>query len=43
MAYISHKKLWESKFDNMVSNRDKLQDLGINQLKFKIQENSKKR
>ena len=32
MAYISHNKLCESKFDNIVSKRDKLQDLSINQL-----------
>ena len=35
MAYISYNKLWENDFDNIVSKRDKLQDLGINQLKSK--------
>ena len=33
MAYISYNNLWESEFDNIVSQRDKLQDLNINQLK----------
>ena len=36
MAYISYNKLWESEFDNIVSKRDKLQDLNINQLIFEI-------
>ena len=34
MAYISYNKLWESEFDGIVSKRDKLQDLNINQLKL---------
>ena len=34
MAYISYNYLWESEFENIVSKRDKLQDLNINQLKF---------
>ena len=36
MAYISDKKLWESEFDGIVSKRDKLQDLNINQLKLEV-------
>ena len=36
MAYISYKKMWESVFDNIVSKRDKLQDLNINQLKLEL-------
>ena len=32
MAYISYNILWESEFDGIVSKRDKLQDLNINQL-----------
>ena len=36
MAYISYNKLWESEFDHMVSKRDKLQGLNINQLKLEI-------
>ena len=35
MAYISYNKLWESEFDDIVSKRDKLQDLNINQLNSK--------
>ena len=34
MAYISHNKLWESEFDNVVSKRDKFQDLSIIQLQL---------
>ena len=34
MAYISYNKLWESEFDGIVSKRDKLQDLNINNLKL---------
>ena len=36
MAYISYNKLWESEFDGIVSKRDKLQNLNINQLKLKV-------
>ena len=36
MAYISYNKLWESEFDNIVSKRDKLQHLNINQLKLEV-------
>ena len=36
MAYISYKKIWESEFDGVVSKRDKLQDLNINQLKLEV-------
>ena len=35
MAYISYNKDWESEFDGIVSKRDKLQALKINQLKLK--------
>ena len=41
MAYISYKNLWESKFDNIVSKRDKLQDLDINQLKLEVHDTNK--
>ena len=43
MAYISYNKLWESEFDNIVSKRDKLQDLNIIQLKLEVQDTYKKR
>ena len=42
MAYISYNKLWESKFDNIVSKRDKLQDLKFNPPKLKIHDTYKK-
>ena len=42
MAYISFKKLWESEFDNIVSKRDKLQDLNIKKLKLDIHDTYKK-
>ena len=42
MAYISYTKLWESEFDNIVSKRDKLQDLNINQLKLEVHDTYKK-
>ena len=42
MAYISYNKLWESEFDGIVSKRDKLQDLNINQLKLEIRDSYKK-
>ena len=42
MAYISYKKIWESEFDGIVSKRDKLQDLNINQLKLEVHDTYKK-
>ena len=42
MAYISYNKLWESEFDEIVSKRDKLQDLNINQLKLEVHDTYKK-
>ena len=42
MAYISYNKLWESKFDGIVSRRDKLQDLNINQIKLEVHDTFKK-
>ena len=42
MAFISYKKLWESEFDGIVSKRDKLQDLNINQLKLVVHDTYKK-
>ena len=42
MAYISYKKLWESEFDGIVSERDKLQDSNISQLKLEIHDSYKK-
>ena len=42
MAYISYNKLWEKEFDGIVSERDKLQDLNINQLKLEVHDTYKK-
>ena len=42
MVYISYNKLWESEFDNIVSKRDKLQDLIINHLKLEVHDTFKK-
>ena len=42
MAYISYNKLWESEFDGIVSKRDKLQELNINQLKLEVHDTYKK-
>ena len=42
MAYISYNKLWESEFDGIVSKRDQLQNLNINQLKLEVHDTYKK-
>ena len=42
MAYISYNKLGESEFDGIVFERDKLQDLNINQLKLEVHDTYKK-
>ena len=42
MAYISYNNLWESEFDGIVSKRDKLQDININQLKLEVHDTYKK-
>ena len=42
MAHISYNKLWESEFDDIVSERDKLQDLNINQLILEVHDTYKK-
>ena len=42
MAYISYNKLWENEFDGIVSKRDKLQDLNINQLKLEVHDTYRK-
>ena len=42
MAYISYNKLWESEFDGIVSKRDKLQDLNINNIKLEVLDTDKK-
>ena len=42
MAYISYDELWEAEFDNIVSKRDKYQDLNFNQLKLEVFDTYKK-
>ena len=42
MADNSYNKLWESEFDGIVSKRNKLQDLKINQLKLEVHDTNKK-
>ena len=42
MAYISYYKIWEIEFDGIVSKRDKLEDLNINQLKLEVHDTYKK-
>ena len=42
MAYNSYNKLRETEFDSIVSKRDKLQDLKINQLKLQVHDTYKK-
>ena len=42
MAYINYNKLWESEFDGIVSKRDKLQVLNMNQLKLEVHDSYKK-
>ena len=42
MAYINYNKIWEREFDNIVSKREKLQDLNVNQLKLEVHGSYKK-
>ena len=42
VACLSYNKLWKSKFDGIVSKRDKLQDLNINQIKLEEHNTYKK-
>ena len=42
MAFIGYKGLWESDFDGIVSIRDKLLDLNVNQLKLEVYDTFKK-
>ena len=36
MAYLSYNKIWETEVDGIVSKRDKLQVLNINQSKLEV-------
>ena len=42
MACISYKKFWKSEFDNIVSKKDKVQDMNINQLKLQVHDSYEK-
>ena len=42
MAYISYNRVWEREFDYIVSKRDKLQHLNINQLKLEVHDTYEK-
>ena len=42
MAFIYYNKFWKSKFDNIVSESDRLQDLNINQLKLEEHDTHKR-
>ena len=42
MAYNSYHKLLESEFDKIVSKKDKVQDMNINQLKLEVHDTYKK-
>ena len=42
MAYKSFNNLWESEFYNFVSEKDKVQDKKINQLKLEVHDTFKK-
>ena len=43
MAYVSYNNLWESEFENIVSKRNRLRDLNINQVKLEVHDTYKKR
>ena len=42
MAYISYDKLSESEFDNIVSKKEKVKDINLNQLKLEVHDTYKK-
>ena len=42
MAYISYNKLWESQYENIVSKKDKVLDLMINQIELEVHDTYKK-
>ena len=42
MAYISYNRRWEGEIDIIVSRKDIVQDLNINQLKLEVQNSYKK-
>ena len=36
MAFIGYNNSWKSEFDNIVSSKDRIQDVYFNQLKLKV-------
>ena len=42
MAYISYNKLWKNEFDVIVSEKYKLQDIDINQIKLEVHDTYRK-
>ena len=42
MAYISYNKIWESEYDNIVSEKHKVQDINKNQIKLEVYDTSQK-
>ena len=42
MAYISYNKAWEGEFDSVVSTKDKVPDLYINQIRLEVHDTYKK-
>ena len=36
MAYFRYNNIWGSEFENIVSKKDKIRELNINQLKLKV-------
>ena len=42
MAFISNNKPWKSEFDNIVSEKDEVQDININQLKLQVHDTYEK-
>ena len=42
MAYIYYIKMWESEFDNIYFEKDKVEDMNFNQLKLEVQDTYQK-
>ena len=42
MAYFSFIKIWESEFDNIISKKDRKQDIAFNQIKHEVHDSYKK-
>ena len=42
MAFISYIKMWEIEFDNIYFEKDKVEDMKINQFKLEVQDTYRK-